>query len=524
MAKELSELLTHYDVDQAHAHHVAQLALDLFDRTQALHQLPPRARRLLEIGALLHNVGLHINQPLHHVVGRDIVLDEPLDGMRDAERAVVACLVMFHRKKVRPDLEPAFLRLGRRNQVLVLRLAALLRIADGLDYSQNQMTQIADWEGDSDDQRSTLYVSGAGAEENARRAAKKADLWQDVGLGKLYIVALANADMPPAPEATPEPDESTHALAREDVGGYRVSVAVSDGLAAMGRRLLRSYFRQLLQEERGVRSDDSVEPIHQMRVATRRLRAILQIIRVVAPEREVRYFRRELQQLARALAPVRDADVFLEAVQAYAADLPAEPPADLRMLLDALHTDRDAAYARALAYLDSERHARFKRDFATFMTDPGEGWQPTVRVRDAAGSIIWQHYEGLRAYEQRIDVETALEPQIETLHEARIAGKRLRYVLEMFRDVNDMASPVERVLKPLVATQEYLGSLQDIAVATHYIAALEAQHGTLDADVATYRSYRQSAQAGLLEEFPRRWNRLLSEPYRRDLAQVLVLL
>ncbi len=521
---DLDELLCRYDVDRAHARHVADLALELFDRTQPLHQLPPRARRLLEAGALLHNVGLHINKPLHHIVGRDIVLDEPLAGFSEADRAVLACLVMFHRKKVRPDLEPAFLRLGRRNRDMVLRLAALLRIADGLDYSETQSTRISDLEVHPEVAATTVHLEGPYAQDDAPRALKKADLWREVLRGDVELLALEGNGPPPHPMAAvptlaAEPLATEHALARPDTGSSRVQFFATDPLAEIGRRLLRTYYQVLLCEEAGVCSEDSVEPVHKMRVATRRLRALLQIIRSVAPEREVRYFRRELQQLARALAPVRDTDVFLAAVQQYAATQP-EPP-DLSMLIGALHQQRATAYEHALAYFQSRRYANFKRDFAAFMTDQRVGWDTTTRVRDMAGSIIWRHYEALRAYEQHIDLADDLVAQSEMLHNARIAGKRLRYVIEVFGDV--LGASAERALKPLVAMQEYLGELQDIAVATSYVATLEQQHGTHPA-VRAYSDSRAQARAQLLAELPHRWSRLLGEPYRRDIARLLVVL
>lgn len=520
---ELEELLEQYDVDRAHARHVADLALELFDRTQPIHQMPPRARRLLEAGALLHNVGLHINQPLHHVVGRDIVLDAPLAGMRPAERAMLGCLVMFHRKKVRPELEPAFLRLGQRNRALVLRLAALLRIADGLDYSDTQSTRISDLELAPD--ATTVRLAGPFAHDDAPRALKKADLWREVWPGSVEVVALEE-DTAPAPRNAASPTnittvaatpENEHALARPSTSTNRVQFFATDSLANVGRSLLRNYYQVLLREEADVCSHDSVEPVHKMRVATRRLRALLQTLAHVAPPDEVRYFRRELRQLAQALAPVRDADVFLAAVQQYA-DTLAEP-ADLRRLTDALQADRDAAYARALAYFGSRRYANFKRDFAAFMTDQDSAWNTSLRVRDVAGSSIWQHYEALRAYEQQIDLAGDLVAQSETLHDARIAGKRLRYVIELFADA--IGEPAERALKPLVAMQEYLGDLQDIAVASDYIAALEQQHG-IHADVHAYREHRQQARAKLFADLPRRWSRLLGEPYRRELARLLI--
>lgn len=572
----ITAMLNQYAVDQAHARHVADLALHLFDQSKPIHKLSGKARRLLETGALLHNVGLNINQPLHHIVGRDIVLDDPLLDLNEDERAMIACLVMFHRKKVQAHLEPAFLRLRKKDQQMVLRLAALLRIADGLDYSESQSTTIASLE--IDKKSVALHLAGPHTDEDLPRARKKADLWHtvlDYRMNIMQVDDAASGDISDTPNganganvttgsAVPatgkttrlEPEAETERLAdagrrllhshfaepeavpaeqpeqpeqpTSDSGSSKVMpdsrapLAATDRLADAGRRLLRSYFCRLLLEEKGVRQNIDPEAVHDMRVATRRLRAILQIISEVAPANDVRYFRKELRRLANTLSGMRDADVFLNAVATYAKHLPPDTLSNLDTLSSALRNDREAGFAAAIDYLNSERYEDFKRDFAAFMTDDASGWDTETRLRDRAGSIIWQHYEALRMYELQIDLSRDLEPQIEELHNLRIAGKRMRYVLEMFADAT--GSQTDKALKPLKDMQEHLGTLQDIAVADDYLAQLEQRTGNLHPDVVAYLEHRHSEKHALLAAFPASWERMRSETYRRDMARLLVAL
>ncbi|NTU86380.1 MAG: HD domain-containing protein, partial [Chloroflexales bacterium] len=133
----ISTLLDTYKVDRPHARQVADLAMALFDAVAQRYSLPAAQRRLVEIGGLLHNVGLTTDPPAHHLVGRDIVLRHAIEDLTPRERALVACMVAFHRKKVRPQLEPAYLALGKKGQREALQLAAILRVADGLDYAQS---------------------------------------------------------------------------------------------------------------------------------------------------------------------------------------------------------------------------------------------------------------------------------------------------------------------------------------------------------------------------------------------------
>src|SRR5262249_51852641 len=145
--------------------------------------------------------------------------------------------------------------------------------------------------------------------------------------------------------------------------------------------------------------DEDVEDVHQMRVATRRLRASLQVVEGVYEQKLIRRYRRGLWRIAQSLGAVRDGDVFLEHVTAYRDSLPEADRARLDPPVEAVSAERARARAELLADLDATRYQKFKRDFAKFLTTPGAGAlgspEPgvTQRVRDFAGSAIWRRYE-----------------------------------------------------------------------------------------------------------------------------------
>lgn len=209
----VADLLNSYQVDQAHARQVANLALALYDAVAARYELPAGRRRLLEIGGLLHNVGMTTDPPAHHLVGRDIVLRHAIEDLSTRERAMVACMVAFHRKKVRPQLEPAYLALGKKGQHEALQLSAILRVADGLDYSQSQGTALvcAEHEGAG----LLLRLAGPHAAGDGARAVAKADLWARV-FDETIGVEVDGAPVPilaePAADAA-EDEEDTPTLA-----------------------------------------------------------------------------------------------------------------------------------------------------------------------------------------------------------------------------------------------------------------------------------------------------------------------
>ncbi len=232
----------------------------------------------------------------------------------------------------------------------------------------------------------------------------------------------------------------------------------------------------------------------------------------------IRRYRRGLRRLAQSLGAVRDSDVFLEHVIAYRDALPEAERTRLEPLIAAVATERAQARRALLDDLDSKRYATFKRAFAAFLTTPGAGvldaGEPGIRerVRDFAGSAIWRRYELWRADEGALPNATN-----ETLHQARIAGKRLRYTLDFFAEA--LGPHSEQALGPLIALQDTLGALQDGVVARAHVATLGL---TDDAGAQAYLAARDAEHAAQLAELPRRWEKVGSATYRRKLFELIV--
>ncbi len=510
-------LMETYRVNTDRARHIADLALALFVETRPIHGLPDKKRHLLELAALLHQVGASVDPSSYHLAGRDIILGDRLPDLSDTERAMVACLIAFHRKKVRPEQEPAYVSLSKKNQQAVLRLAALLRIAHGLDASNTQSTVIEQCE--TDNKQLVLRLHGDHSGQDGAFALAQADLWYKVLDADINVSPDVNgaASQSDATSPAAQPD----ALTNSDSDEGRTDLTSQHTLAEVGRWLLRKSFRKLLSREDDTRADEDIEGVHQMRVATRKLRAILQIMSPVVPSKQVRHFRKELRKVANALAPVRDCDVFLEHVLTGLFSLPQAEQAGMTVLIDALQRDRAEAFGKLVTFLDSEPYADFKRKFAAFMTDEPQKWDTSLRVCDIVGSMIWQRYEALRMHDADVRVEGEInDEQEEAMHQARITGKRLRYVLEMFEEVLDPRAQ-ELCMRGLKALQDHLGAVQDIAVARAYIANLKTAND-LGPALESYRANREQERSTLLAEMPDVWERLMSENYRRDLARILV--
>jgi exopolyphosphatase/guanosine-5'-triphosphate,3'-diphosphate pyrophosphatase len=125
--------------DQTHAEHVRELSILLFDQLQPVHHLPAQSRVLLEAGALLHDIGHMISHRGHHKHGEYLVLNGDIPGLEGRDRAIVAALVRYHNRKSEPaGHHVAYSSLNNNDKRIARRLAAILRIAEGLDHSHRQ--------------------------------------------------------------------------------------------------------------------------------------------------------------------------------------------------------------------------------------------------------------------------------------------------------------------------------------------------------------------------------------------------
>jgi exopolyphosphatase/guanosine-5'-triphosphate,3'-diphosphate pyrophosphatase len=124
-----------YQFDEEHALLTSKLAAQLFLQSTSLHNLDKSNLLLLEVGALLHDLGHFINTIDHDKHGHYLLKANHLIGLSEREQNIVANLVRFHRGKT-PLLEEESLKsLLQKDRLTVLKLSALLHLADCMDVS-----------------------------------------------------------------------------------------------------------------------------------------------------------------------------------------------------------------------------------------------------------------------------------------------------------------------------------------------------------------------------------------------------
>lgn len=131
-------LLKKYEADPRHAEHVSELAVSIFDQVKGLHKLGKRDRLLLELAALLHEVGNFIGAPGHHRHAYYIISESPILGLTNEELQVVANVARYHRKAMPDPDHECYAELDEDAQDRVRSLAAILRVADALDHDHKQ--------------------------------------------------------------------------------------------------------------------------------------------------------------------------------------------------------------------------------------------------------------------------------------------------------------------------------------------------------------------------------------------------
>ena len=111
--------------------------MQLFDQTEPLHGLGARDREMLDFAALLHDIGQHVSRKGHHRHAAYLVEHAELRGIEPSEVAFLAALVRHHRRGDPTAFRTALRRaLDEDDRDRLRKLAALLRVADGLDRSR----------------------------------------------------------------------------------------------------------------------------------------------------------------------------------------------------------------------------------------------------------------------------------------------------------------------------------------------------------------------------------------------------
>ncbi|MFH1086800.1 MAG: CHAD domain-containing protein [Chloroflexota bacterium] len=483
-------LVRRYGADVERAAWVADAAERLWELLAPARDLPPSQRPLVRAAALLQELGQISRRGSRPLAARALLLQTPIAGLDAEQQRVVAACAYLARKAVDPrrvaEVIPDEWPEPARSQALAV--AAVVRLAVALDRSDTQSTRLHHVE--LRDGVVRLAVSGPAAFDDARNAARRGELWGLVSPVRLQWAVL---------------DEDGAVLL--EAPARSLGLQPWDAVPEAARKTLAYHLQRMLDHEAGTREGADPEDLHDMRVATRRMRSALRLFGTYVTGPLAVRANDDLRRLGRLLGGVRDLDVSIEGATQHLATLPEGERYDLGPLIAMWQRQRTVARRRMLAYLNSRAYARAVANLRALLdrlAAPGvlvPEEQSIGRVGPRLLHILWQV---VRSY----DVVLPGAPP-ELLHALRIECKRLRYGIEFLSEV--LPQRVVALIPEVVALQDHLGELHDDAVTVRLLDDLLARHsGPRHAGLRAYREDAQRDEEERLASTPTMWAHLMS--------------
>ncbi len=229
-------------------------------------------------------------------------------------------------------------------------------------------------------------------------------------------------------------------------------------LAQAAPALLLSKAEPLFALEEAARSGADADAVHDMRVASRRLREVMRLLAPLYPPRPFGTWYKRVRRITRALGPVRDSDVFIEDFTRLGTHVGAEGKRAVAFMVGYRTGCREhelEVLNAELARLDLAENRRSFEAFARRLADPASAGDPLAGF--AYGAVAERAATVFGAQ------PVALVPEnVTRQHELRIDYKRLRYAVEAFAPCYDES--FDGLHETLTAFQDTLGDMHDMHV------------------------------------------------------------
>jgi CHAD domain-containing protein len=280
--------------------------------------------------------------------------------------------------------------------------------------------------------------------------------------------------VPAIPENSPDPDSV--APAREEPAGTEPL----EDWRKVRELALRQLDRFMSYEPKVLRGDDP-DAIHDIRVASRRLQQVLDLVYPQPRPREIRRLRRRIQRCRQALGEVRNCDVLLARVEESLKRKRSSRREAWTAVQHYLLARRSESFLKAMRKLSKVNlaifYVRLKECLAALATAPGHPTHAAavadLPVLEPFPERIGQALEGVwNAFEEQVALSQR-DPRAPVIHGVRIAAKRLRYLLEVVHafDIPGSAD----ALAWLRQLQQHLGDWHDLEVLEQMIIEMLAR-------------------------------------------------
>lgn len=223
----------------------------------------------------------------------------------------------------------------------------------------------------------------------------------------------------------------------------------------------------------GVCADLDSEFLHDFRIAIRRTRSLLTLLKRVLPADRTAWFQAEFKWLGSVTGPLRDIDVYLLEKEKYLSLVPNSLRDGLDVFFDNLIKRRVTELELLKKNLNSERYQNLIDTWTSFLNDADSDLYKGIRAnecRPVVTAIIKKRFKAFLRDADKINQDSPPE----MIHQLRIKGKKFRYLLEFFKSFYD-GNDVDLFLKYMKKLQDNLGEYNDLSVQQDMLRATLSQ-------------------------------------------------
>lgn len=297
---------------------------------------------------------------------------------------------------------------------------------------------------------------------------------------------------------------------------------------------IQKKFETLWSYHDRVHADPTADDIHDMRVASRRLRAVLKDFRPFFPKKYYRPLAELTRNLTRKLGRVRDQDILAEHLQTLTPKNKTIPL--VQSILRSVRKEKTEALAELHQYMDKLKSVNYPQLFKDLLhytkkqrvTPTEEKYTKSLYYH--MRSVLFQRLADLYAWEKSIFTPDCWHE----LHQMRIAAKQLRYSMELYAPCFDKIF-TEEYLQKIKMVQEHLGQIQDqntfiLFLKKYYhplsptIKKSAAKKSGMSDESSTLQSFIQSQETireKLYHEFILFWNELHRQPFYDQFCKLI---
>ena len=293
----------------------------------------------------------------------------------------------------------------------------------------------------------------------------------------------------------------------------------SDSLVLAAKKNLIVQFRQLLRHEKGTYTGQEMEDLHQMRVATRRMRVCLRYFSSVFSRNEAERMQEDLKWLAGLLGGVRDKDTFLIFLETIEPEILKRDAEHFHQVREELLEQRRKKLEALRRAMEEKRYRLMKKILFRALSTPQRKPSSKLIVEETLPRILY------RIFRKTFRPLQENEETPQALHKCRIRCKRLRYVCEFFQSC--YTRKIMTLIHDLKSVQDILGCWHDAVRDIDFLQTTVGtpavcEHGEAEPHPAGAVMQRlQEQKEDSIKAFDKKWKEMNGTAYRKLARKVI---